>query len=359
MSHSKLPKRDGFLFHPKEVALLGISCEEINSVFQELRKNFSSKKIVLIDGTHDHNLNSQQALVFHKDHFSLEMNGSSKTFENFALLHALDTVVVNGNHFAAREHILFCDPSKRGTLLRRQDQLKRISAVVLSEGMDSVPEDVLNVIPNKDFSVLYSKNELFDFFEKDYLSAPPLKALVLTGGESLRMGTDKSQLNYHGVPQWKFLEQEVLSSGIPVFFSVRKATGIDRPELEDRFVGMGALGGIMSAMLEHPGHAFLIIACDMPNIDRKTITALLEQRSASQFATCFYNEHKGWAEPLFAIWEPKSLHAMLHYLALGKSCPRKLLSELDIHSIIPGHSDFLINVNTPEERSDWFKERNI
>lgn len=353
MSHSKISKRKEFSFHPNEVAFLGTTCDEIESIFTKVRQRFSSSKLFYLDGDHNGKEGLFDGAIHSEQMMQLRMIGQRTNAQWFSILHEFDLVIVNGNHFKANEHILFCNPEKRGTLLRRKNELTKVSAIVLNDGMTTVPSDIINVLPNQDFTTIHSIEDLARFLEEKYLQIPELNGLVLTGGASSRMGEDKSELRYHGLSQWEFLGKELEKIHIPTFFSVKQKTNALRDEIEDRINGVGPIGGIISAMLTHPNHAHLVVACDMPNVDANVFKELLKHRNHSKSATCFYNPDKQWNEPLCAIWEPKALHDIFDYLALGKTCPRKLLSSLNVERINASDAKWLDNINTPEEKRDW------
>src|SRR5690606_27984865 len=101
------------------------------------------------------------------------------------------------------------------------------------------------------------------------------------------------------------------------------------PRLEDIFVGFGPLGGILSAQMAQPEAAWVVLACDLPNLAVNTIEQLITERNPFKLATAFVSERDGLPEPLCAIYEPKSLQRLLAFLALGYRCPRKVLINSD------------------------------
>jgi molybdopterin-guanine dinucleotide biosynthesis protein A len=49
-----------------------------------------------------------------------------------------------------------------------------------------------------------------------------MNGLILVGGQSVRMGTDKSQLSYHGKPQWQYLYDLLLPFCQKTYLSCRQ-----------------------------------------------------------------------------------------------------------------------------------------
>ncbi|HLY68273.1 MAG TPA: hypothetical protein VKR53_01010, partial [Puia sp.] len=99
-----------------------------------------------------------------------------------------------------------------------------------------------------------------------------------------------------------------------------------------------------------PDVAWLILACDLPLVDHRTMSFLMENRDASSMATTFQSPADGLPEPLIAIWEPKSYGLLLSCLSNGYTCPRKvLIKSNDAHILQPPDRDSLMNVNTKED----------
>jgi len=184
--------------------------------------------------------------------------------------------------------------------------------------------------------------------------SPPLFGLVLAGGASTRMRTDKAALQYHGQPQLQWAFELVAKFCAASFVSVRPdqrgdAARAGHPQIVDRQPGIGPIAGISAALLEHPKAAWLVVACDLPFLTERTLEHLIAQRDASKVATAYRSAHDGLPEPLCAIWEPSAREPVLAYIASGKQCPRKLLINSDAKLLDLPERQALDNVNTVEE----------
>jgi molybdopterin-guanine dinucleotide biosynthesis protein A len=119
--------------------------------------------------------------------------------------------------------------------------------------------------------------------------------------------------------------------------------------LSDTFIGLGPFGAILSAFREQPENAWLVVACDLPLLDKPTLDFLIKHRDTSATATAFECQHDGFPEPLITIWEPKGYSTLLSFLAQGHASPRQILINSDSNIIRAPRSAALTNVNTPEE----------
>src|SRR4051812_48306686 len=111
----------------------------------------------------------------------------------------------------------------------------------------------------------------------------PLLGLVLGGGQSRRMGRDKASLAYHGKPQivhaWELLRQAGLEAYVSCRTDQAEAEGFQGlPQISDRFLGFGPMGGILSALLFRRDAAFLVLACDLPFLDKEALSHLIATR---------------------------------------------------------------------------------
>ncbi len=180
-----------------------------------------------------------------------------------------------------------------------------------------------------------------------------LNGLVLAGGKSQRMGQDKSLLQWHEKEQVYHIADLLKEYCSEVYISCKEEQqnkfNNDFAALPDQFTDAGPMTGILTALHHEPNSAWLVVACDLPLIDQRTLEELLQNREASKVATTFKSPHDGLPEPLITIWEPQSIDALLSFKEKGYSCPRKVLINSDTHIIEPNHPQALINANTPED----------
>lgn len=186
-------------------------------------------------------------------------------------------------------------------------------------------------------------------------------AAILCGGQSRRMGFDKSLalLDKRGRPLLAALAGELAGR----FREVLLVTN-DRAKLagsaelkkyrpvEDLYPGAGPAGAIHTALKALPGRAFFIMACDMPVIDWTVIDkmrALMEETGADVVAP----RHDDFREPLYAFYGPGTEPVFLAGLKEGL---RKIWSfyprlktvylDLDERDLASG---FISNLNTPAD----------
>jgi molybdenum cofactor guanylyltransferase len=186
------------------------------------------------------------------------------------------------------------------------------------------------------------------------MSAPELYGLVLTGGRSRRMQRDKASLEYAGKSQLA-RAMELLSPLVARCFVSVRTDQLDDPAratydtIADIKPNLGPIGGIHAALRAYPDRGWLILACDLPFLNRATLQHLIAHRASTRVASAYRSSFDGLPEPLCAIFEPRSLKIIEQSLAEGQQCPRALLSRSDVELLDLPDPRALDNVNTGEE----------
>jgi molybdenum cofactor guanylyltransferase len=180
--------------------------------------------------------------------------------------------------------------------------------------------------------------------------------LVLAGGKSRRMGQDKALLRHNGETQLGLAVRLLQQHLARVFVSARadQSTEPERArfsQIVDRYANLGPLAGILSAMDTDPQAAWLVVACDLPNLDSETIRHLLDERSAAQPFTAYRSSVDGMPEPLCAIYNPSARRILDEFVAAGIQCPRKIMMRSDTRLLEARNPKALDNINTPDELS--------
>ena len=193
------------------------------------------------------------------------------------------------------------------------------------------------------------------------MSKKNLNGLILAGGESSRMGTDKSLLNFHGKPQREFLFVLLKNFCDDVYISCNAQQQIPASlnPLPDAFKLKSPLNGILTAFHRDHSAAWLSVPVDMPFIDGGIIEHLLSHRQQSKIATCFFDSEGKFPEPLFAIWEKAAHPLLIDYYNSGKYTPRGFLMTHDVAVLKSPSAKMHLNINSPEEFSNFNRDHSL
>ena len=189
------------------------------------------------------------------------------------------------------------------------------------------------------------------------MTAKPVYGLVLAGGESRRMGRDKALLARDGKSQLAHIVGLLDELVDEVFVSTRSDQRDDAERsryrrIVDRFDGIGPVAGILSALQEYPHAIWLVVACDLPNIDAGTLEFLLENAAPEKPFTAFKSSYDGLPEPLCALYRPAAASVVAQFVDDGIVCPRKILIRSDTELLEQPNPRSLDNINTPEDLAD-------
>ena len=361
--HTNLERRDNDNFAPNEIAILGTNCGIISNLVHEISEKLSNYKLAYFDASHAKDVAQNRLSEYtfhHQGNLQITTSGNINKFEQRLQFAQFDYVFINGNHYQGVKQILILDEEKEASVLKRLEQLDRIQFVIKlkkdTEYFSFLEEkypQIKNIICYTIDEVDKISNHINNLIQEKIAT---VKGLVLVGGQSTRMGQDKSNLDYFGKPQKIVAKQLLESNNLETFYSVQNASEYD-DEIHDKFLNLGPFGGICSAFQKDPNAAWFVLATDVPFVNDQIIKLLLNQRNPGKIATAIKGKGKDFPEPLITIYEPKAYPILLQYLAQGYSCPRKALINSEVE-IVEVDDDFIRNVNTPVDFTNAKNEIN-
>jgi molybdenum cofactor guanylyltransferase len=356
-SHGKLSKPQFGEFGKKEFALYGTTCEKVEMLYKQLSKLLAHYDVAFADA--DHEPSTEKHTVYQEKNpgFCVTSTWNSNPYLRRNALAQADLVVVNGNHFKAQHQIIVCDENKENSLRKRSAELTNVAALITTTDPEKLPAYITELIPHHAQIPVFNIQVLQDvssWIESTFLNPPKMNALIVAGGESTRMGYDKTMIMHHGVPQVKYLAQILEKINLNVYISCKESQRekfeiLGLKTITDRVHSIGPIGGIISSFMSFPDHAHLVVAADIPLLDEEIIQTLIAHRDQTKIATSYQSKSDAMPEPLIAIWEPKSYPIILAFLAQGISCPRKVLLSCPINLIDHPLAEKLTNVNTLDE----------
>lgn len=357
MKFNKLVSADPPFPHRISIGVWGTGCRALRSFVGEASNALGSHlSLAFLDASHEEEHSEAFAKMrYFKSRDFIEIYGKGINKEGY-LWQQHELLVINAHHHSAGVNCLIIDGQKPYKSLPELEA--KTQYVWLKNGTEAFVNELKGGnFPGQGLRCFYEQNgqTLSDIFTHHASQQEaPLHALILTGGKSTRMGSDKSEIRYHGKAQREFLASTMQELKIPYSISCNheqyEAWGAQSDLLPDRFHGFGPMSGILSAFCEFPGKALLVIACDLPYLDKAAIQHLVGSRSCLHKVSAYRDSEKAFADPLAAIWEPETYPLLLQFLALGKTCPRRALEHLSLFEVTPPHPRVLLNANTPEER---------
>jgi len=169
--------------------------------------------------------------------------------------------------------------------------------------------------------------------------------VILCGGKSTRMGSDKGLLKLHAgtwaqtaVEKLGALEMCVVLSvncsqyrDYSPIFTIEQLVK-DNEELDVH----GPLSGVLSVHLKYPQQDLFVLACDMPLMENKILSQLLDAYRNNMTYDAFVFTNEGEPEPLCAIYRANGLAQIVQMLQKGQLTKHSMkftIEHLDSFSI--------------------------
>jgi len=154
-----------------------------------------------------------------------------------------------------------------------------------------------------------------------------MTGLILCGGQSTRMGTDKGLLKIQANTWVQTAVDKLVELQIPVVISVNRnqyaeyATVFSTQQLivdNESLQLKGPLYGVLSAHMQYPHEDFVVLACDMPLLETGLIKELLTLYHQHHENEAFVFTNDGEPEPLCGIYKSKGLAHILQLYNSGQ-----------------------------------------
>lgn len=169
-----------------------------------------------------------------------------------------------------------------------------------------------------------------------------LQAIILAGGKSSRMGTDKGLLRFQGKIIVEHLIEtcKVLTDNILIVSQHSDYTEFGVPVFADIIPEKGPLGGLYTGLTHSNSDLNLVLPCDYPLISVEIIEFLLENHSNEEV---LFLESNGKQHPMPGLYMRKLVPKLKDPIEKGKlklmdfirscdyrilECPEQLASQL-------------------------------
>jgi molybdenum cofactor guanylyltransferase len=187
-----------------------------------------------------------------------------------------------------------------------------------------------------------------------------LIGLVLCGGMSERMGSDKGLIQNNNISWSIFGFGKLSATNLNIYVSVNSSQLTEYEDLfhkdllivdKENVSIRGPLLGLLSAHLQFPDKNILVLACDMLDITNENINLLISKFDG-QNALCY--KFKDSPEPLLAIYSYSALQLIFEKYESGqlmKFSMMHVLDELSADFIDLSDEDFVAfkNYNSPQD----------
>ena len=193
-----------------------------------------------------------------------------------------------------------------------------------------------------------------------------LLGLVLCGGKSSRMGTDKGQLRKDGRPWARHMADRLESLGLKTYLSINSIQqGTYRQIFSsetliiDQVDVKGPLAGLLSAHQLFPKADLFVLPCDMIDMEVPLLQRLLAIRQQIVGADVYLYAKNEQIEPLCAIYTASGLQKLFidyqHEHLVNFSVKRAIKNLCTVKLPASGNTKDFRNYNTPDSIRKWQK----
>ncbi len=188
------------------------------------------------------------------------------------------------------------------------------------------------------------------------MNSTDICAIILAGGQSRRMGVNKALLGVGGQPLISIVIDRILPLTDQILISSNDSFSYEflkYPVVPDYYQGCGPLGGFHAAMQRKICALYVVLACDLPNLQTSILRNLITL--AEGYDAAIPRTRDGLAHPLCAVYRRTCLPSVEKALIRGtnKVIETFLDGQLSIRWVGPEEGQFsdkdLANINTPED----------
>lgn len=179
---------------------------------------------------------------------------------------------------------------------------------------------------------------------------------IQAGGKSSRMGTDKSFVLLDGRPMIELVRDKVTGLGDELILITNRPDDyayLGLPMFSDVFPDQGSLGGIYTAVYAATHPHTLVVACDMPWLNRDLLQYMINLRHEADVIVPRWEKYP---EPLHAIYSKNCLAPMSDNIQAGELKITRFFGKVTTRFVereeieqFDKHGRSFANINTPQE----------
>lgn len=189
-----------------------------------------------------------------------------------------------------------------------------------------------------------------------------ITGIVLCGGESSRMGSDKAFLQYHNTEQYRHIANFFSDKNIPVIISCneQQAKKIEKEYTtlidDELYKNNGPISGLLTAFKNNPDESFILVGCDYPLVNQDHIKKLVSLSQHGYDAICYVRKSNLTInEPLITFYNNSFKEKLFTSFNSGNTSLKKVLDEVNTFKIIVEDDLFLKSFDTPEDFHSFHK----
>ncbi|HEY9117672.1 MAG TPA: molybdenum cofactor guanylyltransferase [Roseivirga sp.] len=178
---------------------------------------------------------------------------------------------------------------------------------------------------------------------------PNFNCVILSGGKSTRMGSDKALVEYEGKTLIQHALELTEELELDAYLSINANQLIwakEFPHFIDEFESIGPMGGIYSSM-KSLGSDLIVFPVDMPNLNREMLLELLNRAKLTPTITCY--KLNGQLQPFPSYWPFEMLQSIDITIKAQQLSIKKFIEEHKPTLIPTTDTSLFKNLNHPSD----------
>jgi molybdopterin-guanine dinucleotide biosynthesis protein A len=185
-----------------------------------------------------------------------------------------------------------------------------------------------------------------------------ITAIILAGGKSQRMGTDKGLLNLNGKTFIKHIcdaLQPIVGSNILIVSGNKEYDALGFTRVEDIIENKGPVGGLYTALAASKTKVNLVLSVDVPLVSTELLEWILKNHDETYMVTQTKSGDK--TSPLIGVYDRSMRIVFGEHMAGNQLKLRQVIEDVKHQTLeVPEKwNNQVQNINTPEEYQNLIK----
>ncbi len=237
--------------------------------------------------------------------------------------------------------------------------------MVKSCGEEKWKPSAQSVAQHADRTVFFDGNEFdidldeIELINDGWVTKRKATAIIMAGGNSARMGRDKSMFSIKGQPMIRRIYDQLRPHFNQILVSSNRLSDyrfLGAEVIPDIAAGKGPLMGIASALRASTNEVNFVVACDIPQIDMDFVRMMLRQ--IRDYDAVVPTIGPSRYEPLFAVYKKSARATIEAALNSGNNRIMDALRGCNVKFIKPPDSSKLKNLNTMNDYWEFVRKEN-
>lgn len=178
-----------------------------------------------------------------------------------------------------------------------------------------------------------------------------ITGIILAGGQSRRMGSDKGLIVWQGKPFVQHIIEalQAVTEEVIIISNQPQYQDFGCPCYTDMIPDKGPLGGLYTGLFHSKSSHNIVLSCDVPLVSPPLLQLLIDAISPSTEAVQLVEEAQ--SHPLIACYHQSVLPIIENQLQMKKRSMKALISRLRVQSIAvaPLYQKCLFNINDQQD----------